>query len=471
VNRRASRIVLLLALAAAPPAALAQAAPPASARDPGARVVGRIRAPGSEIPVSLDAFTAFVLVDEGASPDGAIALDALVQERIVAVEAQRRGLSIDEPTLDRRIRELDAMIQKSKVEAGGILGLARQQHLTLPELREKIRMSMLAEQMMAADFGLKAGAGIPEEKQSLWYHDQKRAAVKRDGLPVGVIAEVEGRAVRRTDWGTLLYRQLPEKQQEKLREEFKGATLLLRRGAEAKIEVTKELVDREIAARDQALVKMLAQQGMPNQGVGYLDYLKAKGQDPVAVVQSDRFRAEVVLNELARRKHGRDGFKAYYEANRADFDKRFGRKIRLAAIFLAAAPRKSAKVTRTWAEATDELDRLKSRILADPNAVPPTFGSQAAIHSDDAATRARGGDLGLLGHDALDARGLPDSLLDEKAGRVVGPINARDGVYLLLVGDPSPASPFEEIQDEVEKAARREVLLEATRDAVLELDL
>ena len=126
MNRRASRIVLLLALAAAPPAALAQTAPPASARDPGARVVGRIRSPGSELAVSLDAFTAFVLVDEGASPDGAIALDALVQERIVAVEAQRRGLSIDEPTLDRRIRELDAMIQKSKVEAGGILGLVWQ---------------------------------------------------------------------------------------------------------------------------------------------------------------------------------------------------------------------------------------------------------------------------------------------------------------------------------------------------------
>jgi PPIC-type PPIASE domain len=471
VNCRASRIVLLLALAAAPPAVLAQAAPPAPERDPGARVVGRIRAPGSEIPVSLDAFTAFVLVDEGTSPDGAVALDFLVQERVVAVEAQRRGLSVDEPTLDRRIRELDALIQKSKPEAGGILGLARQKHLTLPELREKIRTSMLAEQMMAADFGLKAGAAIPEEKQSLWYHDQKRAAVKRDGLPAGVVADVDGRPVRRTEWGTLLYRQLPEKEQEKLREDFKGATILLRRGAEAKIEATKELLEREIAARDAALVKMLAQQGMPNQGVGFLDAVKARGQDPVAFVQSDRFRAEVVLNELARRQHGRDGFKAYYEANRADFDKRFGRRIRLAAIFLAAAPKKSAKVTRTWAEATDELDRLKGRILADPSAVPQTFGSQAAIHSDDTASRARGGDLGLLGHDALDARGLSDSLLDEKAGQVVGPVNARDGVYLLLVGDPSPASPFEEIQEEVEKAARREVLLEATRDAVFELDL
>jgi Asp-tRNA(Asn)/Glu-tRNA(Gln) amidotransferase A subunit family amidase len=172
----------------------------------------------------------------------------------------------------------------------------------------------------------------------------------------------------------------PEKEQEKLREDFKGATILLRRGADAKVEATKELLEREIAARDQALVKTLAQQGVPSQGVGFLDAVKARGQDPVAFVQSDRFRAEVVLYELARRQHGRDGFKAYYESNRADFDKRFGRRIRLAAIFLAAAPKKSAKVTRTWAEATDELDRLKGRILADPNAVPQTFGSQAAIH-------------------------------------------------------------------------------------------
>jgi hypothetical protein len=306
-------------------------------------------------------------------------------------------------------------------------------------------------------------AAIPEEKQSLWYHDQKRAAVKRDGLPAGVVADVDGHPVRRTEWGTLLYRQLPEKEQEKLREDFKGATILLRRGADAKVEATKERVEREIAARDQALVKMLAQQGMPNQGVGFLDAVKARTRIP-----SPSCRATAPAGSCCTSctPAARATASAYYDES-AEAQTRAGRGSGYRDL-----PRRRAKVGEVaHVEATDELDRLKGRILADPNAVPQTFGSQAAIHSDDTASRARGGDLGLLGHDALDARGLSDSLLDEKAGQVVGPINVRDGVYLLLVGDPSPASPFEEIQEEVEKAARREVLLEATRDSVFELDL
>src|SRR5262249_43160397 len=153
VNRRAPCTALLLALTAAPPAAPSQAVP-AAARDGDARVVGRIRAPSLEIAVALESFTAFVLVPEAATADGATTLDALVQERIVAVEAQRRGLSIDEPALDRRLRDLDEKILKSTGGKKGIDDFRKEQHLSLAELRDKIRMSVLAERMMADDFGL-----------------------------------------------------------------------------------------------------------------------------------------------------------------------------------------------------------------------------------------------------------------------------------------------------------------------------
>lgn len=469
MNRRAACTAALLALAAAPRAALAQSLP--AARDAGTRIVGRIRGPGLDLPVTLDAFTAFVLVDEATSSDGAAALDALVQQRIVAVEAQRRGLSVDEPTVDRRIRDLDAGLLKSTGGKKGIEQFRSEQHLSLAEFRDKLRLAILAEQMMASDFGLAVGNGIPEEKQSLWYHDQKRAAVKREKLPPGVVADVEGHLVHGTEWGTLLYRQLPDKGQEKMREEFKGAALLLHRGRAQKIEVDAKAVDQEIAERDRQLAQMLTNEGVPAQGVGFLAAIKARGQDPDAFVNGDRFRAEITLKLLTRQQHGGDCFKAYYEAHRAEFDKSFGRKVRLASIFLEAAPKKSAKIARTWAEATDELDHMKSRILSDPSSVTATFCSQAAMHSEDKASRARGGDLGFLGPEALEARGLTNSLLDEATGSVVGPINARDGVYLLLIGEKRAASPFEEIREEVEKAARREVLVEATKDTTIELDL
>src|SRR5262249_57176752 len=135
----------------------------------------------------------------------------------------------------------DEKILKSTGGKKGIDDFRKEQHLSLAELRDKIRMSVLAERMMADDFGLSTGAGSPEEKQSLWYHDAKRAAVKRDELPHGVVADVAGRPVRRTEWGTLLYRQLQEKEQERLREEYKGAVVLLHEGRRQELAVTQAM--------------------------------------------------------------------------------------------------------------------------------------------------------------------------------------------------------------------------------------
>jgi hypothetical protein len=207
---------------------------------------------------------------------------------------------------------------------------------------------------------------------------------------------------------------------------------------------------------------------MPSQDVTFHSMIKARGEDPETVLRSDRFRAEILLKDLAKKVYGGDGFRGFYDAHRADFDVRFGRRVRLASIFLRAAPKKTAQVPRTWAEATQELDRLKDRLGSDPASLAASFASQARIRSEDGAAAKTGGDLGFCGLRELEARGLSDSLLDAKSGTMVGPMNAREGVHLLLVGEKKSASPFEEIRDEVEKAARAELLRELKKDVPIE---
>jgi parvulin-like peptidyl-prolyl isomerase len=459
---RAAVIVALIAAAQAKPAAKGDAARDAS------RIVARI----GDLAITAETFASFVLDERATTQQGSEALEVLVQERVVEVEAARRGLSVDAAAVTARMAELD---KKMREQTGGKTGLAdylaATRHMTEAEFRAKLPTAMLAERMMHEDFGLAAAELVPAEKQGLWFRDGHRPEVKRDGLPAGVAASVGGKEVRRSDWGITLFGALADQDEENLFKDFVGAQLLLKRGRELDIKVTAEEIQKEVDERSALLREVLAKQGMPTDGVDWLSTIKSRGDDPAVVLNSDKFKAEIILKELTRRLHGKDGFKGYYEARRADFDALFGRKVQLATIFLIAAPKKSAKVTRTWAEATHELDLLKDRLSGDPGALAAAFASQARIHSEEARSARSGGDLGFLGLKELGERGLPTSLLDEKAGTLYGPLNTAGGVHLLLVGEKKDASPFEEIRAEVEKAARRNVLEDLQKDVKIERNL
>ena len=459
---------LALGLALAPsPAGFARAA--AQARPAEKPQTQRIVAKIGELAIGADAFASYVLDQCATTEKGGSSLEALVQERMVEAEAARRGISVDDAAITSRYQELD---RKMREQSGGKQGmddyLKTIRHLTPAEFRAVLGKSILAERMMAEDFGIAAGTPVPPEKQGLWFRDGRRPTVKHDGLPPGVAADVGGLPVSRTEWGIRLFGALADKEQDELFKEFVGVELLLQRGRELGIEVTAAAIQAELDERTAQLKEMLAKQGMPNESVTFLSTLKARGDDPDVFLKSDKFKAELLWKEITRQQYGKDGFKGYYEARKTDFDALFGRKVKVATIFLSAAMKKSAKVARTYAEASHELDGLRERLASDPGALAAAFASQARLHSEDGRSARAGGELGFLGAKELEERGLPASLLDETPGRMVGPLTAHDGVHLLLVGEKRDASPFEEIQGEVEKAARRNVLEELRKDVKVE---
>jgi len=416
-------------------------------------------------PIAVDSFARFVLSEQeaGAATD---ALDHLIQERIVELESRRRGIVVTDGDVAARLAELE---QRARKESQGKVGLDEQLAATKvdrAEFQRLMRKMIACERMMAADFGTREE--VTPAKQSLWFQEQRaRAGVRTEKLPDGVAAVVgEEEQIATVDWALMLFRRLPEADAAKLFDEYVGIDLLFAAAKAKGLVVTPQHVAREVQERNEALAARLRDAHMPTEGVDYLATLKARGDDPDAVLASDRFRAEILLKELTRQRHGADGWRAYYDAHRAEFDQAFGRRVRLATIYLRAEPQKVGK-GRTWAEAVAELEPLKARAQQGDVPVAEAFASFARLKSEHESAK-RGGDLGFLSEAQLQQIGLPATLLDEKPASLLGPMPAPHGVHLLRVLEQRAASPFDEIVGEVEKAARRALLQELRGSAKVE---
>jgi parvulin-like peptidyl-prolyl isomerase len=417
--------------------------------------------------IDAEEFGRFVLAEKARAGAGAEALDELVKERLVEQEARRRGILVTETDIEARMAQIDRSLREQSQGRLGLEDHVQSLKIDRAEFRTLLRKSIACERMMAADFGLEPGK-VPAEKQSLWFQDLRaHAGVRTEQLPPGIAAEFGETRITRTEWALKLFKGLSAPDRDHLFDDFVGVQLLLAAAREMKLEVTAADVAQEIDERSRLLRQKLGAEGLATEGVDYLGTLKARGEDPQAVIEGDRFRAEILLKTMTRRIHGSDGFRGFYDAHRKEFDQAFGRRVRLSSVFLKAAQRKSAKTPRTWTEATDELDRLRKKLEGEHAPLAEGFASLAKLRSEDESA-ARGGDLGFLSQSDLDQRGLPPSLLDEKAGTLEGPITTADGVHLLFVAATKDASPFEEIREEVEKAARRDLLRELRKDKAID---
>jgi peptidyl-prolyl cis-trans isomerase D len=134
--------------------------------------------------------------------------------------------------------------------------------------------------------------------------------------------------------------------------------------------------------------------------------------------------------------------KAMYDERKFVYEK-VPRELRLRQIMVKLAPDAKADVEK---ETLKKAEAVAARIKkGEP------FAKVAKETSDDAAGKARGGDLGWRGHGATNLPGEPEKqLFAAKTGDLIGPLKGAGGYYVTKIeGDREGNVPFDKVKLEL----------------------
>jgi parvulin-like peptidyl-prolyl isomerase len=98
------------------------------------------------------------------------------------------------------------------------------------------------------------------------------------------------------------------------------------------------------------------------------------------------------------------------------------------------------------------------------------FAKLAKQFSDDAATRAEGGDLGTFGKDML-PKAIEELVFNMKVGEVRGPVRADRGFHVIKLVERKQkgAKPLAEVQDDIRIQLRQKEMEKQTKTYLAEL--
>jgi peptidyl-prolyl cis-trans isomerase SurA len=230
--------------------------------------------------------------------------------------------------------------------------------------------------------------------------------------------------------------------------------LILQQAAELKLSISSEQVDASIeeikkqnSLDDDQLREALKSQGM-TMGAYRADLKR----------QLLRFR---VLNVAvgSRVNISDDEVKAYYDRHMKDMA---NVQVRASHVFIAIPAGADATiVNEKQAQAQKILDRAKAG---------EDFAKLAREVSDDAATRAEGGDLGYFGKDML-PKAIEEMVFAMKPGEVRGPVRADRGFHVIKLVDrkTKDPKPLDEVKDDIRMQLRQKDMERQTKTYLAEL--
>ena len=230
--------------------------------------------------------------------------------------------------------------------------------------------------------------------------------------------------------------------------------LIVQQAAELKLSISNEQVDASIEEikkqnnlNDDQLREALRGQGMTM--AAYRADLKR---------QLLRFR---VLNIAVGSKVNisDDEVRAYYERHMKDGT---NVQVRASHVFIAIPEGADAQVV---AEKQAQAQKVLERANAGEE-----FAKLARESSDDAATRAEGGDLGYFGKDML-PKPIEEIVFAMKVGDVRGPIRADRGFHVIKLVDRKlkDPKPFDEVKDDIRMQLRQKDMERQTKSYLTEL--
>lgn len=162
--------------------------------------------------------------------------------------------------------------------------------------------------------------------------------------------------------------------------------------------------------------------------------------------------------------------KKHYDEHQDEF-----KKLKLSEIMIAyASPDEIKKAKKDQKLNSEEAalkiaESVKARLDKGEN-----FDTVAKEVSDDATTKARGGDLGLVGKGdkRIEAKGMApiiDKAFEMKVGEIAGPIKTDKGYYIITVTRGIELDPFEQAKESIafktQGETRQNLLAKLKKDA------
>lgn len=137
-------------------------------------------------------------------------------------------------------------------------------------------------------------------------------------------------------------------------------------------------------------------------------------------------------------------------------------QVRASHVFLALPPDADAGVV---AEKQALGRKLVERARAGED-----FAALARQHSDDAPTRAEGGDLGYFGKDLL-PKAIEELVFSMKVGEVRGPVRADRGFHVIKLVDRkvAEAKPLPDVEDDIRMQLRQKEMEKQTKSYLADL--
>jgi parvulin-like peptidyl-prolyl isomerase len=233
--------------------------------------------------------------------------------------------------------------------------------------------------------------------------------------------------------------------------------LINQEAVKLKIEVTEQ--DLELAVKEMMRKNNLSRKQMEE---ALLQEGKSIEEYKYTIIRPQLIRLRVINIQVRSRISVSDEeIKALYQKNMRALG--VETKVQARHIFIALPQNASEHIVA-------EKEAQAKSLLAKTKEPKADFAALAKQYSDDEATKADGGDLGLFGRGTLPAN-IEDVVFKLKKGEIAGPLRSEQGFHLIQVVDrqESSARPLEVVSEELREQLYGSKMEKATQGWVQEV--